>query len=41
MHDTPRQSGSMTLDLRCIPDVEGMLALVKQGRRSIGRSISG
>ena len=39
MHDAPGKWGSRSRDSRCIPHVEGMLALVKLGRRSIDRGI--
>ena len=39
MDDAPSNWGSRNRDSRCIPDVEGMLALVKLGRRSIDRGI--
>ena len=39
MDDAPSKWGSRNRDSRCIPHVEGMLALVKLGRRSIDRGI--
>ena len=39
MDDAPSKRGSRNRDSRCIPDVEGMLALVKLGKRSIDRGI--
>ena len=41
MHDALSKWGSRNLDSRCIPNVEGMLAFVKLGRRSIDCGISG
>ena len=39
MHDALSKWGSRNPDSRCTPDVEGMLALVKLGKRSIDRGI--
>ena len=39
MHGALSKWGSRNRDSRCIPDVEGMLALVKLGKRSIDRGI--
>jgi hypothetical protein len=35
MHDASGQWGSRNQDSRCIPDVEGMLASVKQSSRRV------
>ena len=39
MHDALSKWGSRNLDSRCIPDVEGILALIKLGGRNIDRGI--
>ena len=41
MHDALSKWGSRNRDSRFIPNVEGMLALVKLGRRNIDGGISG
>jgi len=41
LHDASSQLISRNWDSRCIPYVEGMLALVKQGVRSVNCSTSG